>query len=312
MVSWSTGRDNRRGGGLVKRYRPETFERGPCEARACNCSQDGFFPEARTFMADHTSSKIAVRGCTIGLMRGGAGRPLLFLHGGGGAGAWMPYMTDLAARHDLIVPEHPGYGVSDTPAWLDNVADLANFYLDFLDQLDLGRVDLVGHSIGGWIAAELAVRNSRRLASLTLVAAAGIHVPGVAQVDTFLLTDEQRVRAMFHDQSRAGALVERLKQPEFEDVDLKNRTTTARLAWQPRGYDPHLHKWLHRVDVPTLLVWGANDRVFPKDYAYAYQRLIPGSQVTIIPECGHVPQIEQRQAFVAALEGFLEAKRVAA
>ena len=263
-------------------------------------------------MIDHTTSKIAVRGCTINVMRGGTGRPLLMLHGGGGPGGWMPYMADLAARHDVIVPEHPGYGASDTPDWLDNVADLANFYLDFLDQLDLHEADLVGHSIGGWIAAELAVRNSRRLGSLTLVAAAGIHVPGTEQVDTFLLTDEQRVRAMFHDQSRADAIVERLKQPEFEDIDLKNRTTTAKLAWQPRGYDPHLHKWLHRIDVPTLLIWGANDRVFPKDYGYAYERLIPGSQLVIIPDCGHVPHIEQRQAFVAALENFLDGRRAAA
>jgi pimeloyl-ACP methyl ester carboxylesterase len=98
----------------------------------------------------------------------------------------------------------------------------------------------------------------------------------------------------------------------WEDVGLKNQTTTAKLAWQPRGYDPHLAKWLHRIDVPTLLVWGAHDRVFPKDYAFAYQRLIPGSKTVIIPDCGHVPQIEQRRAFVTALEGFLEGERAAA
>jgi pimeloyl-ACP methyl ester carboxylesterase len=263
-------------------------------------------------MADHTTSKIAVRGCNVAVMRGGAGRPLLILHGGGGAGGWMPYMADLAARHDVIVPEHPGFGESDTPAWLDNVPDLANFYLDFLDQLDLTDVDLVGFSLGGWVAAELAVRDTRRLASLTLVAAAGIHVPGIEQIDTFLVTDEQLVRAMFHDPRRADAIVERLKDPSLEDVALKNRTTTAKLTWQPRGYDPHLHKWLHRIDVPTLLVWGASDRVFPKDYAFTYQRLIPGSQVVIVPDSGHVPHVEQRQAFVAAIEGFLDAKRVAA
>ena len=97
-----------------------------------------------------------------------------------------------------------------------------------------------------------------------------------------------------------------LARPELEDVNLKNRTTTAKLIWQPRGYDPHLHKWLHRIDVPTLLIWGDDDRLFPKDYAFAYQRLIPGSKVAIIPECGHLPQAEQRQAFVAALEGFLD------
>ena len=263
-------------------------------------------------MPDHTNSKLAVRGCNITMIRGGAGRPLLMLHGAGGAGTWLPYMADLAARHDVIVPEHPGFGQSDTPDWLDTISDLANFYLDFLDQLDLQNVDLVGLSIGGWIAAELAVRNTRRLASLTLVAAAGIHVKGVEQVDTFLRNDEQRIRDMFHDPRRADEILERTSRPELEDIHLKNRTTTAKLIWQPRGYDPHLYKWLHRIDVPTLLIWGANDRLFPKDYALAYQRLIPGSKVEIIADCGHLPQVEQRQAFVSALEGFLVNRKAAA
>ena len=247
---------------------------GPGRAR----QQDRSAGELGLHMAEHTNTKLAVRGCNITLMRGGAGRPLLMLHGAGGAGSWLPYMADLAARHDVIVPEHPGFGASDTPDWLDTIPDLANFYLDFLDQLDLKNVDLVGFSLGGWIAAELAARNTSRLASLTLVAAAGIHVKGVAQVDSFLRNDEQRVRDFFHDPKRADEMLKHLARPELEDVNLKNRTTTAKLIWQPRGYDPHLHKWLHRIDVPTLLVWGDDDRLFPKDYAFAYQRLIPGSQ----------------------------------
>ena len=84
---------------------------------------------------------------------------------------------------------------------------------------------------------------------------------------------------------RAELMLAEMKRPELEDVALKNRTTTAKLIWQPRGYDPHLHKWLHRIDVPTLLVWGDSDRLFPKDYAFAYQGLIPGSKVAIIPNC---------------------------
>jgi pimeloyl-ACP methyl ester carboxylesterase len=154
-------------------------------------------------MTDPQSTTLAVRGCNITLLRGGSGRPLLVLHGASGGGHWLPWMADLAGRHDLIVPEHPGYGTSDTPDWLDTISDLANFYLDVLDQLDLNDVDLLGFSVGGWIAAELAVRNTRRLGSLTLVAAAGIHVPGVAQIDPFLRTDEQRIRDFFHDPKRA-------------------------------------------------------------------------------------------------------------
>ena len=118
-------------------------------------------------------------------------------------------MAELA-EHDVIVPEHPGFGASDTPDWLDTIHDLAYFYLDFLDQLDLDGVHLVGISLGGWIAAELAVRDTRRLASLTLVDAAGIHVKGVPQIDTFLRTDEQRIRDFFHDPKRADEMIARL------------------------------------------------------------------------------------------------------
>ncbi len=263
-------------------------------------------------MADRATSTIALRGCNVRLMRGGSGQPLLVLHGASGAGAWLPFMASLAEKFDVIVPEHPGFGDSNTPDWLDNIHDLAYFYLDVLDHLNLERVHLVGLSLGGWIAAELAVRDTRRLASLTLVGSAGIHVPGVEQIDTFLRTDEQRIRDFFYDQARADEMIKRLLQPELEDVAMKNRIATARLTWQPRGYDPHLYKWLHRIDVPTLLLWGANDRLFPKDYAFAFQKLIPGSKVVIIPECGHVPNVEKPAAFVSELEHFIDGMRAAA
>ena len=106
--------------------------------------------------------------------------------------------------------------------------------------------------------------------------------------------------------------VARALRPELEDVTLKNRTTVAKIAWQPRGHDPNLGKWLHRIDVPTLLIWGDHDRMFPKEHALAYQKAIPGAKVVIVPECGHVPQIEKPDAFVAALETFLGARKKAA
>jgi len=263
-------------------------------------------------MDDPAVEPIAIRGCRIAVRRAGSGPPMLILHGAADASTWMPAMAELAANHDVILPEHPGYGASDTPDWLDTIPDLANFYLEFLDQLDLAGVDLVGHDLGGWIAAEIAVRNPRRLASLTLVAAAGIHVKGIAQLDPFLRNDEQRVRDLFHDPTRADALVDRVRHPEHEDVELKNQTTTARLTWQPRGYDPHLAKWLHRIALPTLLIWGAHDRLFPTDYALAFQKLIPGAKLAIIPDCGHLPHVEQRGAFLAALADFLHGRRAAA
>src|ERR1700741_4340576 len=157
-------------------------------------------------MADHTDQPIMIGDCRIRLMRGGTGAPLLLLHGGGGAGIWLPSMARLAKKFDVIAPEHPVFGQSDTPAWLDTIADVANFYLDFLDQLDLRGVHLVGSSLGGWIAAEIAVRNQSRLASLTLIGSAGIHVDGVPQVDTFLCSEEQRIRQLFYDGELAEAV----------------------------------------------------------------------------------------------------------
>jgi pimeloyl-ACP methyl ester carboxylesterase len=263
-------------------------------------------------MDDYSTSVMTIRDCRIRVMRGGSGSPLLYLHGAGGAGIWLPFLSRLASNLDVIVPEHPGFGESDSPPWLDTIADLANFYLDFLDQLDLAGVHLVGHSLGGWIAAELAVRNSSRLASLTLVASGGIHVKGVEQVDTFLASDEQRIRDLFYDQKLAAAILPTALRTEAEDTALKNRTTSAKLIWQPRGYDPNLQKWLHRIRLPTLLVWGDHDRLFPKEYAFAFQELIPGARVVIIPDCGHVPQVEQEDAFAAALQSFIGAMRIAA
>jgi pimeloyl-ACP methyl ester carboxylesterase len=216
-------------------------------------------------------------------------------------------MERLAKKFDVIVPEHPGFGASDTPDWLDNIADLANFYLEFLDQLDLREVHLVGSSLGGWIAAELAVRNATRLASLTLVGAAGIHVKDVQQVDTFLSNEEQRIRDLFYDPELAEAVFASSQRPELEDATLKNRMITAKLSWQPRSYDPDLRKWLHRIKVPTLLIWGANDRLFPQEYAFVYQRLIPGAKAVVLPECGHLPHVEKGDEFAAELESFVDA-----
>lgn len=255
-------------------------------------------------MPDYQQSFVEISGCRINLLRGGRGEPLLFLHGASGGGIWHPFLDRLAERFDVIAPEHPGYGRSDTPPWLDNIADIAYFYLDFLKALEFERVHLVGLSVGGWIAAELGVRSTARLKTLTLVSAAGIHLNGVPQVDTFLQNEEQRLRDFFHDPALADRLIGQVLSPELADIALKNRFTTAKLVWQPRGYNPHLHKWLHRIDVPVLVLWGASDRLYPPAYADEFHRLIPGSRVTVIPACGHLPNIEKPDEFVNAITRF--------
>jgi pimeloyl-ACP methyl ester carboxylesterase len=255
-------------------------------------------------MPEHKQSFVDISGCKVNLLRGGNGAPLVFLHGAAGGGIWHPFLDRLATRFDVIAPEHPGYGRSDTPPWLDNIADVAYFYLDFLKALELERVHLVGLSVGGWIAAEIGVRSTARLKTLTLVSAAGLHLKNVPQSDAFLMNEEQALRSVFHDPAIADRLLTQPVSPEQADIALKNRFTTAKLVWQPRAYNPHLYKWLHRIDVPTLILWGSSDRLFPPAYAEEFHRLIPGSRMTVFPACGHLPNIEKPDEFVSAITSF--------
>jgi pimeloyl-ACP methyl ester carboxylesterase len=242
-----------------------------------------------------TESFVEVSGCKVRLRRGGKGEPLLFLHGASGAPVILPFMEKLAQRFDVLVTEHPGWGLSEEPDWLENIHDAAYFYLDFLKQLKLSGVTIVGSSMGGWIAMELAVRDTSRLKSLVLVSPAGVAAPGVQPADIFLMPPEELVRNLFVDQKLAEA---RLAAPEDVDIALKNRHTTARLAWEPRLHDPHLRKWLHRIDVPVKIVWGREDRILPVGLAEPLHKLIPGSQLHILENCGHLPQVEKADAFV--------------
>src|SRR6185312_12524566 len=216
---------------------------------------------------------LEVSGCSVTLKRGGAGRPLLYLHGAGGAPAIQPFMEALAREFDVLVPEHPGFGASEEPEWLDNIHDLAYFYLDFMERLDLRDAIVVGSSIGGWVALEIAVRNAARIRALSLVAPAGIHVAGLAKGDVFLWPPEKRVRELYFDQGIAERVL--ALPPAPQDTVDKNLYTLARLAWEPRFYDPHLSKWLHRIKVPLQIVWGEGDRLLAPGYAAEYKKLIP-------------------------------------
>lgn len=244
--------------------------------------------------------------CTVSYLRAGSGTPLLFLHGAGGISAWMPFMARLAERYDVIVPDHPGFGRSETPAWLDNIHDLAYFYLDFVRALGLRDVHLVGNSLGGWIACEVAVRSTASLRTLTLVSPAGLRLVGVRKLDTFLMPPDQIVRALYLDQAIPERILATPPSDEQADIALKNQYAVARLAWQPRFYDPHLAKWLHRIDVPTLVLWGDSDRVIPPPYAAEFARLIPGAKLETIARAGHLPHVEQADAFLGAVTPFLE------
>jgi pimeloyl-ACP methyl ester carboxylesterase len=240
-----------------------------------------------------TQSELNILGTRIRQSRGGAGEPVLFLHGAGGATPWNEFFETLAGQFDLIVPDHPGFGKSDDPAWLRNVPDVANFYLDYLEDQKLQGVHLIGHSLGGWIAAELAVRNSTRLKSLTLVAPAGIRVKGVPAGDAFIWSPEELVRNLYCDQAWAERQLNQPPTGDEIDIVIKNRYTFAKLAWQPRNFDPNLEKWLHRIHLPTHIIWGDADKLLPVEYGRLWDERIADSKLSILEKCGHIPQVER-------------------
>ena len=248
---------------------------------------------------------IEINGCKLRFARGGAGVPLIFLHGTDGLAEWPAILDTLAERFDVIAPDHPGFGGSEVPGWIDDVSDVAYLYLDAIEQLGLSGLHLVGHSLGGWIALEMAVRSTQRLRSLTLISSAGIHVKGVPKADIFMIDPEEQARLAYADPKAGEAAAERAAADKYQDQAILNRIASARFGWQPRFFNPRLERWLHRVNVPTHVIWGDRDRIIPPAYAEAFRRLIPQSRLTMIADAGHLPQVEQHAAVVAAMQGFL-------
>lgn len=226
---------------------------------------------------------------------------LLFLHGAGGAESALPFLARVAKDLPVLVPDHPGFGHSPDPAWLDNIHDAAYAYLDFLEALDLRDVHLVGASLGGWLAMEIAVRNTDRLASLTLIGACGIRPGQIPTGDLFMWSPEERVRKLVADPALAELMLSLPQTEAQQERALRNHFTTAKLAWEPRFFDPHLEKWLHRLRLPTQVIWGAEDRLFPLEYGRRLAQLIPGARLDVIEHCGHLPQVERPEELAALL-----------
>lgn len=256
----------------------------------------------------HATDKVLVGDTQVTLRKCGKGKPILFLHAAGGVMDWLPFFDRLAEVGELWVPDHPGWGTSDNPKWIKSIPDLAMFYLDFLDEVAPGQVfDVVGHSLGGWIAAEIAVRNASRIRSLSLIAPAGIRVKGVPVGDNFIWTNAEIAKNYYFSEAlqERSLAVERTEE-QLEQM-LKNKFSFAKHAWHPRLFNPDLEKWLHRIKVPTQVIWGREDRLIPAAYAQAWQSNIPGSQVTILPECGHLPTVEKCDEVAAQIARFIGA-----
>jgi pimeloyl-ACP methyl ester carboxylesterase len=251
---------------------------------------------------------VNVAGVELEIVERGQGRPILLLHGAGGPRGNAPFM-DLLDRHGHVVaPSHPGFGGSPLPEWVNGVDDLAYIYLDLLDQLDWHDVVVIGMSMGGWTACEIATKNSSRLAKLILVDPVGIKV-GDRETrdlpDIYALHPDEVNKLMLYDPSAAPDY-SKLSDEELLGI-AKAREAAVLYLWEPYMHNPQLRRRLHRVTIPTMLLRGEADGLCSDPYARAYAASIPGAKYEIVPKAGHSPQTEQPEAFVERVAAFMGA-----
>jgi pimeloyl-ACP methyl ester carboxylesterase len=231
-------------------------------------------------------------GLTLHFDERGSGRSVLVLHGGAGPQSVSGFAQALSARAHVITPTHPGFSGAPRPDWFDSVDDLAHAYLELLERLDLRAVTVIGFSIGGWIASELAVRDSSRLANVVVVDGAGIEVPGQAIADVFPLTPDQLLALSYHNPA-AFRMDPATLTPQQIAGRAANFQTLGVYTRKHGMSDPNLAHRLGRVKIPALLVWGESDGIVSPDYGRAYARAFPNARFELIPQAGHMPQLEQ-------------------
>jgi pimeloyl-ACP methyl ester carboxylesterase len=245
----------------------------------------------------------------VELRRGGKGAPLLVIHGELGMPGWLDSFARLAEHYDLIVPSLPGYGRTTRPDWIMGVHDLAAWVAWLARDLDLRPpVNVIGCSMGGWVAAELAAVAPQLLKKLVLVGAMGIKPDRGEIFDYFLDGGAFGLRHAFH---KPDASAEYLrfwgKEPTPDEADLveQHREMTCRIAWKPYMHSLTLRHLLPGVVTPTLLLWGREDAIVPLDAGEIYARAIPRARLQIIPECGHMPEMEKPAEFATLVRDFL-------
>jgi pimeloyl-ACP methyl ester carboxylesterase len=252
------------------------------------------------------SRHISVAGVDLGIEDKGQGRPILFLHPGEGLQPNRPWLDKLAENHRVIAPHHPGFGGSALPDWIGSVDDLAYLYLDLAAKLNLQNAVLAGNCFGGWVAAEMAVRNTTRFAGLLLAAPLGIKVGGVLDRD---ITDMHAIsRAEFMRLAWAEPAKGEIDTTKLPDTELasiaRGREALAVFGWKPYMHNPRLKRWLHRIDIPTHLIWGEQDGIVSTAYGEAWKAEIPAATMETVPNAGHFPHWEQPDGFTAGVQSF--------
>jgi pimeloyl-ACP methyl ester carboxylesterase len=252
---------------------------------------------------------VAIAGVELELFEDGDGPPLLFLHGAQGFMSEHPYVGLLRARHRLVAPSHPGFGKSSLPDWIDAVDDIAYVYLELLERLGVDQIDLIGCSIGGWIAVELATKSPAAVRRLVLVGPVGVKTGPVDRLDIpdiYTLPQSALERLLFHDPERMRMDPSQLTDEQL-GIAARNRETVALLAWEPYMHNPKLPHRLHRITAPTLFLRGESDGLVSSEYLAAYAHLLPNAHTDTIAAAGHAPHVEQPEAFAAKVLAFLDA-----
>jgi pimeloyl-ACP methyl ester carboxylesterase len=249
---------------------------------------------------------VTVRGISTHLFEAGdpSAPPVLYLHGTFLGNLWLDFHLALTEQFHIYAPDTPGFGLSERPDWMRDMSDYVLYFRDLLDTLGLEKAVLIGHSLGGWMAAELAVWYPERVEKLVLTNAAGIRVKGSPIGDLFAMNAQELMMACFDDFSAAAPLMPAEVNVDYLISQYRQLTTLASLAWNP-SYDPKLERRLERISCPTLIIWGENDRLIPPVYAGAFQRAIPGSQVAMLSGTGHMPMFEKPQEWSKVITDFL-------
>ncbi len=240
---------------------------------------------------------------------GGSGRSLLYLHGIDGLNGWPPWLDAFTDSWRVVAPQQPGFGSSTGVEHLDDFLDLSLFYLDLIQTLGLERPAIIGHDLGGNIAAELAALAPGAFTKLVLVAPTGLWNEQDPGIDVFAVTEPEMRELSWHD-PEAAVKKGLVKTPRTDSQKMaaiidraKALSTSGKFIWPIP--DKGLKRRAYRITAPTLLVWGASDKIVPPSYGPLFRKLIPGSKVVKIPRAGHLPMLEQPERFVAAVKAFL-------
>lgn len=251
---------------------------------------------------------LAIKGFPVETLVAGSGPPLLYLHAEQYFEQVRPHLDALAKKWRVIAPRHPGYGTASGAAGLRSVDDLAYLYLDLLDELKLDNVLLVGASFGGWIAIEMCVRNHARLAKLVLVSSVGVKFSGREErdfADLFYLPDIEAMPMLFADPKRHAPSYTAMSSGQLEE-HARERQMLAHYGWRPYLHNPGLNRWLHRVDLPTLVLWGDSDKFARPSYAQSLVSALPAAELMVVRGAGHYPEIEQSEAVIRAIDAFVQ------